>query len=186
MKMSLLKDRIALLALGAAAMLCLALAPAAGAQVAKSATPEEGDTPLSIAGQTVSIDPRTGRLRQPTREDAQALSDLLLRKFDRQPQGLNVQEHPNGMVSVDLPDSFDEVLVLRMLPGGIPMVFCVQGYDMAEGIVHEHGASAAPSGASPSATVAAPAPKAPVAQPAKVSKPARPATAARAARAGKE
>ncbi len=93
------------------------------------------------------------------------------------------------MVLVDLPDSFDEVLVLRMLPGGIPMVFCVQGHDLAEGVVHEHEAFAAPSGAQPSPALTAPAVKAPVARPAgapTASKPARPATSARAARAGKE
>ena len=64
-----------------------------------------------VAGMQVAIDPHTGRLRQPTPEERQALARALGRTLNRSTEGLRTIVHPNGMKSVDLQGRFQSTSV---------------------------------------------------------------------------
>ena len=128
-----------------AATVCVALGVAGIAWAQKSpapAPPTDDVQSITVGGQTVSIDPRTGRLRPPTTEEARAIAQALLRDYDRSIGRLNVLQHDDGMLSVELPESYMDVMVLTMLPGEIPMIYCVQGEDNAERLMQSLDPSA--------------------------------------------
>jgi hypothetical protein len=64
-----------------------------------------------IAGMQVAIDPHTGRLRQPTPSERQALAKALGRSLNRSTEGLTVTRFPNGMQKVDLQGRFQNTSV---------------------------------------------------------------------------
>ncbi len=64
-----------------------------------------------VAGMQVAIDPQTGRLRQPTPEERQALAKALGRSLNRSTQGLTVTRFSNGMQRVDLQGRFQSTSV---------------------------------------------------------------------------
>jgi hypothetical protein len=77
------------------------------------------------AGWRVFVDPRTGELREPTRDEALELS----RASAQRPGDFIVFEvvtHPNGMRSVDLRDAFEMHLVARRNPDGSISMECVR------------------------------------------------------------
>jgi hypothetical protein len=65
----------------------------------------------SVAGMQVAIDPQTGRLRQPTPEERQALARALGRSLNRSTEGLTVTRFSNGMQKVDLQGRFQSISV---------------------------------------------------------------------------
>lgn len=69
------------------------------------------------AGWRAFVDPRTGKLREPTPEEALELSRRSARKL-RAPITFHVVEHPDGMKSVDLQDAFTMDVVARRNPDG--------------------------------------------------------------------
>jgi hypothetical protein len=74
------------------------------------------------AGLRAFRDPETGRLREPTAEEARTLSRMA-RAFVRQ-QELEAVTHPNGMTSVDLKDAFLLDIVARRNPDGSIALDC--------------------------------------------------------------
>jgi hypothetical protein len=52
------------------------------------------------------IDPRTGELREPTPEEARALSEAVRKTAAPEPVDFEPVQHPDGMVSVDLKGAF--------------------------------------------------------------------------------
>jgi hypothetical protein len=86
----------------------------------------------SIAGQTVAIDPSTGRLQQPTPQEAQNLAAGLQEILSQSAEGLEIVQHPNGMMSVDLEDRFQDVAVAKVNPDGSVALGCVSDPKSAE------------------------------------------------------
>lgn len=82
---------------------------------------EAGDPPKKTtahsAGWRAFKDPKTGKLREPTREEASKLSHDAARKGPA-PVDFEVIVHPNGMKSVDLKGAFHMSLVARRNPDG--------------------------------------------------------------------
>jgi hypothetical protein len=72
-----------------------------------------------VAGMQVAIDPRTGRLRQPTPEERQALARALARTLNRSTEGLPVTRYANGMERVDLQGRFQSVSVATVEEGKV-------------------------------------------------------------------
>jgi hypothetical protein len=93
--------------------------PAAPAAVGPEC-PSEG---LGRAGFRAFIDPRTGELREPTVEEAQALA-AGARPESLQPESLEAIVHPDGMISVDLKGHFMQSLVAVRNPDGSLSMSC--------------------------------------------------------------
>jgi septal ring-binding cell division protein DamX len=72
-----------------------------------------------VAGMQVAIDPKTGRLRQPTPEERQALARALARTLNRSTEGLPVTRYANGMERVDLQGRFQSVSVATVENGKV-------------------------------------------------------------------
>lgn len=97
----------------------------AAAQIARKEVLEtDGDLKVTVAGQVVSIDPTTGRLRQPTPQQRQSLLETL-RKIGDPPAEPVVVTHPNGMLSVEVPESYEEATIARLNPDGSLSFDCV-------------------------------------------------------------
>lgn len=106
----------------------LALVATASAQTAsKSAT-----TSSVVAGQTVAIDKATGKLRQPTPEEAKVLAAGIAKMTNRSTDGLVVKHHPNGAKSIDLQGRFQSVSVAKTNPDGSVDEKCVTNSKQAE------------------------------------------------------
>ncbi len=86
----------------------------------------------SVAGQTVTIDPSTGRLRAPSPQEAQALAAGLQEMLSQSADGLDVVQHPDGTLSVDLQDRFQDVAVAKVNPDGSIALGCVSDPKSAE------------------------------------------------------
>jgi len=77
--------------------------------------------PAAAAGIRASIDPATGQLREPTAEEAKALSRGAAA---RSRKDLEAVVHPNGMTSVDLKDAFLMDILLRRNADGSLWLEC--------------------------------------------------------------
>ena len=75
-------------------------------------TGHQDDAVVEIAGQQVHIDPQTGRLRQPTPQEAAALAASLEQQFGKNVDGITVTYLPNGAVAAKLDDSFMEAITV--------------------------------------------------------------------------
>jgi hypothetical protein len=106
--------------------------PATPAQ-ADPATPA-GATP-AMGGMVIGIDPETGKLGMPTREQLKELSDLEQQRIDHTPADLVEVHHPDGSVSVDLQGRFQEFVTIRIGPDGKRIVRCVDGRENAERVL---------------------------------------------------
>jgi hypothetical protein len=82
---------------------------------------------LGGAGQQVAIDPQTGELRHPTPEEAKALSQALQPLAAQPTQELTVTYHPDGSISMELPEEYMAVLVAKINPDGTVSMECVTG-----------------------------------------------------------
>lgn len=70
-------------------------------------------------GVQVAVDPATGKLRQPTREEVETLLQGMQRQLDQSSEGLTVVRQPNGVMTIDLDDRFQSVSVARVGAGGV-------------------------------------------------------------------
>jgi len=126
-------------------------ADASAVPVPAEARPAATDRPAA-AGMVIGIDPETGKLGMPTREQLQELSDLERLRINHSSAGLIEVHHPDGSVSVDLQGRFQEFATVRTGPDGEFIFQCVDGAE---------GAERALKGPLPGPTVVAPADDAP-------------------------
>jgi hypothetical protein len=116
-----------------AALTALVAATVAQAQlVLKPATDDEAL--ITRSGQTIAIDAKTGRIRPPTREEAVALAQQMLGQYSHSVAPV-IQTSSSGMMWVNLPEEFQDVMVLRLLPDGTSSVECVHGPGVADDMV---------------------------------------------------
>jgi hypothetical protein len=96
---------------------------AAARPAADTACP--ADDRFGRAGLRAFIDPQTGQLREPTPEEAQALSRAARAEFARAVESLEAVVHPGGMISVDLKGLFMQDLVVVKRPDGSLSMRCL-------------------------------------------------------------
>lgn len=96
-------------------------------KAASKAADEDADEyeSVQVAGQTVAIDKKTGKLRQPTREEAKALAEGMKEMVNQSSEGLTPIYHADGSVSVDLQDRFMNIAVAKKNPDGTITDACV-------------------------------------------------------------
>jgi len=83
------------------------------------------DDRFARAGFRAFVDPQTGQLREPTPEEAQALSRAAGAEFARAVESLEAVVHPDGMVSVDLKGLFMQDVVVVKRPDGSLSMRCL-------------------------------------------------------------
>lgn len=86
----------------------------------------------AVGGMVIGIDPETGKLGMPTREQLKELSDLEQQRLNHSSAGLVEVHHPDGSVSVDLQGRFQEFATVRIGPDGELIFQCVDGAENAE------------------------------------------------------
>jgi cell division protein FtsN len=115
---------------------------AAGAQAgAKKPAPaptaqQAGTVTRSVGGVQVAIDPATGRVQQPTAEQAQQLAGALQHMLTRETEGLPVTQLPDGTFMVNLEDTFQEVAMATVDRKGRVKVHCVNDAAQAMAILN--------------------------------------------------
>jgi hypothetical protein len=121
--------------LGVAALagfIAIGAASIASAQTTQKSQPQVDDLRVTVAGQTVSVDPKTGRLRQLTLEEARNLAEALRSQFGRdQSRPPAVITEANGTMTAEVPEDYMEVAVLKLNPDGTMSVDCVRGMSAA-------------------------------------------------------
>ena len=103
----------------------------AGAGSDRGGPPHAAERP-AVGGMVIGIDPETGELGMPTREQWNELSDLERQRLDHSSAGLVEVHHPDGSVSVDLQGRFQEFVTVRIGPDGKLRFQCVDGAENAE------------------------------------------------------
>ncbi len=144
------RSRTAAMLVAAIAVFALALggSTSAIAQNSTSAkTAGDGDTYVRFAGQTVAIDPQTGKLRPPTPEEVRQLTAGLKNMLSRSDQGLTVVTHPNGAESVDLQGRFQSVTLAKINQDGSASERCVTSMQQAREFLMPAPAKRKPSAA---------------------------------------
>lgn len=96
----------------------------------KSAT-----TVTTVAGQQVTVDRATGKLRPPTPEEARRLAEGMQKMLNRSSDGLTVVEHPDGSKSVNLEGRFQSLSVGKVNSDGTVSTKCVTNLNEAEAFV---------------------------------------------------
>ena len=86
----------------------------------------------AVGGMVIGMDPETGKLGMPTREQLKELSDLEQQRLNHSSAGLVEVHHPDGSVSVDLQGRFQEFATVRIGPDGELIFQCVDGAENAE------------------------------------------------------
>lgn len=109
-----------------AGLVCALASPASAQDASQSAQPESE----IAASQKAAVDPATGRLRQPTLDETRAL-EAVTRLLSRPVESLQVKVHANGMLSVDLGETFLDVALARITPDGHLEGACVHSLDDA-------------------------------------------------------
>lgn len=84
------------------------------------------------AGMVIGIDPETGQLGMPTRDQMKELSELEQRRIEVSPSELVEVHHPDGSVSIDLQGQFQEFTTVRTGTDGKLIFDCVTGPENAE------------------------------------------------------
>jgi hypothetical protein len=117
---------------GLALLLVFLASPAWAAEETGTETAPAASTvtmPVTVAGMQVSIDPATGRLRQPTPAEARALSAAFQKAFGS--NGLArktvVRKDANGMLTAQVDFSLFDFSVAEILPDGTVATRCVGG-----------------------------------------------------------
>jgi len=89
------------------------------------------DEAIGTAGQQVAIDPASGKLRQPTREEIQTLTESL-RKNLAQPTNLPIVYHADGSLSIILDEQFENAALAKINSDGTVSEACVNSVGDAE------------------------------------------------------
>lgn len=93
---------------------------------ARTGDRNDRDVRVDVGGAQVAIDPQTGRLRPPTREESQKLLKGMRRLVNQSPEGLKVTQHPDGSESVDLDGRFLSLSVAKRNADGTVSTECVK------------------------------------------------------------
>lgn len=110
------------------ALLCLLLfggALTAFAQHAGKGKRSNDEVPVNASGQQVAVDKQTGKLRQPTAEEAKQLIDGLAPLVNTSTEGLTAVRREDGSLSVDLQGRFMSVAVAKVGSDGKVEQKCV-------------------------------------------------------------
>jgi hypothetical protein len=94
------------------------------------------------AGQQSAVDAKSNKLRQPDKEEADALNEAIKKLFDRTTEGLPTTYFADGTVMLALPETYMEVSVIKINPDGSQSVECVSGMKAAEESMKAQGAGA--------------------------------------------
>jgi len=124
-------------AFGAVALLTLGAGIAAAAPAGQAVK-----APVGAAGMQVFLDPATGKMRPATAQEMKMMSDRLKAFLSRSSENLKAQEHPNGMISIDLQGGFMNVWVASIGADGKVTNACVNDYAAAEAILSGQAAPA--------------------------------------------
>lgn len=116
----------------------LALGLAATASAGENAAPKKvvKRTQVEVAkpngGALVAgVDPVTGKLRQPSSAEYQALSEAMTKMFANTASSVTVTEYADGSMSADLGDAFMNMTLIRINPDGTTSEACVESLDQA-------------------------------------------------------
>jgi len=102
---------------------------------------QAGTVTRSVGGAQVAIDPATGRVQQPTAEQAQALAAGLQHMLARETEGIPVTQLPDGTFMANLEDTFQEVAMATVDRKGRVKLHCVN--DGAQALAILNGTAAA-------------------------------------------
>jgi hypothetical protein len=105
----------------------------AGASLATAAPAAKATA--GVSGMQVFVDPASGRIRPATAQEMKMMSERLKASMNRSTAGLQVQEHPNGMLSMNLEGGFLNVWVASLAADGQVVNSCVTDYATAEAIL---------------------------------------------------
>lgn len=81
-------------------------------------TGKHDDAVVERDGVKVLIDPQTGRIRQPTAEEAAALSAAIEQQFGKRAEGVTLKFHADGTVQAELDESFMEAITVTRRADG--------------------------------------------------------------------
>lgn len=131
---------------GVAVMIALGVAASAGAGEKKAPAKPASSAPVAQAapapaGLTAFVDAKTGKLRQPTPEEARQLA-ASMPFLSRAAENVQVTQFQDGTLSADLSGTFLNVWVARVNPDGSVSQGCADSAAGANamlsgGIVHE-------------------------------------------------
>ena len=86
---------------------------------------------VEVAGQKVQVDGQTGQIRPLTAEEARKMADGIEKLVDQSSEGLTAVHHPDGSVSVDLQERFQNVAVARRNADGTVSQSCIDNLQSA-------------------------------------------------------
>jgi hypothetical protein len=95
------------------------------------ASTERKYTTVKVAGRDVQVDPQTGQIRPLTPEEARHLAEGLKTMLNKSTEGLAQEQHPDGTVSMNLQDRFQNVTVARINTDGSVEHSCVDNPEAA-------------------------------------------------------
>jgi len=113
------------------------------------------ETTVNSSGQQVAVDANSSKLRQPTPEEVQKLTESLT--MNDSVEGLTATPTPDGGMMVDLQGRFQSVAIAKKNPDGSLAQACVQSAKEAEDFLNSKPAAKKDS-ATPSKQVAPAAP----------------------------
>ena len=94
--------------------------------VAANASKNQGNfMTVKVAGQDVQVDPQTGQIQKLTPEETQRMAAGLKKMINQSTEGLVQVQHPDGSVSMDLGNRFQNVAVARVNKDGSLSTSCV-------------------------------------------------------------
>lgn len=97
----------------------------AGKQQTPAPAPDQKPVTRMVGGVQVKVDPTTGRLQQPTAEEAQKLAAALRHMLSRETENLVPVQREDGSIYIDLQETFQEAVMASVTPKGKVTLRCV-------------------------------------------------------------
>ncbi len=107
---------------------------------AKGKTPGNDEVAIGASGQQVAIDAKSGKLRQPTQEEIQALVAGM--KLNDSAEGLTSKRVGNGSQIMNIDGRFENMMVAKTNPDGSVSTACVSNKKQAEAFLKADTAKA--------------------------------------------
>lgn len=126
--------RFTVIVLATVALLGLGAATAISRQNAESSNPpkprvtdkmDKNYITVKVGGQDVQVDSQTGKIKPLTPQEAEKMAKGLKELLNQSTDGLVQVHHPDGSVSMDLQDRFQNVTVARIDEDGNAVTSCV-------------------------------------------------------------